>query len=103
MQVDKAGSVIQVEVRLFNTLSKYARDGARFCFNLPSRATVGDVLRRLDVPESEIFLLLHNGRNIMRGFGFNSGLERERVLANGDVLAFSGPVPFSRGYGSPVI
>jgi hypothetical protein len=57
----------------------------------------------LPVPESEVFLLLHNGRNIMRGFGFNSGIETEHWVNEGDVLAFSGPVPFSRGYGSAVV
>jgi hypothetical protein len=65
--------------------------------------TVGEVLNILPVPESEIFLLLHNGRNIIRGYGYNGGIEKEHILQHGDALAFSGPVPFSRGYGSPVV
>lgn len=90
-----------IEVRLFNSLSKYARP-PRFQLTLDN-PTVAGALQALRLPESEIFLLLHNGRNIMRGFGFNSGIETEHRLTDGDVLAFSGPVPFSRGYGAPVV
>ena len=64
---------------------------------------MADALRQLPVAESEIFLALHNGHNIMRGFGFRSGIECDRPLTDGDVLALSGPIPFSRGYGSPVV
>ncbi|MDH3671867.1 MAG: hypothetical protein OES46_11990 [Gammaproteobacteria bacterium] len=95
--------MIQVEVRLFNSLCKYGNGGNRFRFKLPKGTTVGAALRHIDVPEKEIFLLMHNGKNIMRGFGFESGIETERILKDGDILAFSGPVPFSRGYGSPVV
>ncbi|GMQ90167.1 MAG: hypothetical protein BMS9Abin10_0519 [Gammaproteobacteria bacterium] len=94
--------MIEVQVRLFNSLSRYGNGENRFCFRLPKGASVDQVLQRLDIPQSEIFLLMHNGRNIMRGFGPDSGIETEHVLADGDILAFSGPVPFSRGYGSPV-
>lgn len=96
-------TVISVEVRLFNAVGKYGNGRTRFSIELPPSATVGDALARVPVPEDEIFLLLHNGRNVMAGFGPSSGIERGHVLADGDVLAFSGPVPFSRGYGSPVI
>lgn len=95
--------MIQIEVRLFNSLTRYRRNGNPYHLELPHPATVADALRRIDVPEPEIFLLTHNGRNIMRGFGFNSGIETEHALADGDILSFSGPVPFSRGYGSPVV
>ncbi len=95
--------MIQVEVRLFNSLCKYGNATNRFRFKLPIDTTVGGVLKRINIPEKEIFLLMHNGKNIMRGFGFESGIETEHILRDGDILAFSGPVPFSRGYGSPVI
>jgi hypothetical protein len=94
--------MIQVEIRLFNSLCKYGNGANRFRFKLPKDTTVGGALKRIDVPEKEIFLLMHNGKNIMRGFGFESGVETEHILKDGDILAFSGPVPFSRGYGSPV-
>ncbi len=95
--------MMQIEIRLFNSLTRYRKNGNPYHLRLPPAATVGDALAHVDVPESEIFLLTHNGRNVMRGFGFNSGIEVEHRLADGDVLSFSGPIPFSRGYGSPVI
>jgi hypothetical protein len=95
--------MIEVQVRFYNSLTKYATGGARLSKQLADGATVADALDAIEVPEPEIFLLLHNGRNIMRGFGCNSGIETDQVLTDGDVLALSGPVPFSRGYGSPVI
>ena len=64
---------------------------------------MGDALQNIKVPINEIFLMTHNGRNIMRGFGCNSGIELDHELHDGDVLSLSGPIPFSRGYGSPVI
>ncbi len=94
---------MEIEIRLFNALTRYAGKRNPMRLELPSRSTVGDALRCLPVPEKEIFLLTHNGRNVMCGFGFGSGIETTRELADGDVLALSGAVPFSRGYGSPVI
>ena len=95
--------MIKLEIRLFNSLTRYAEKTNALALTLPEGATIGDALKRLPVPEEEIFLLTLNGRNVMRGFGFNSGIETEHELREGDVLSFSGPVPFSRGYGSPVI
>lgn len=95
--------MISVEIRLFNTVGKYGNGRTRFLLDLAPSATVGDALERVPVPEDEIYLLFHNGRNVMAGFGPSAGIERRHALADGDVLAFSGPVPFSRGYGSPVV
>lgn len=95
--------MINLQVRLFNSLARYAEEGNPVALSVPEGSTIGDVLQRLAVPEEEIFLLTLNGRNVMRGFGFSSGIETEHALRDGDVLSFSGPVPFSRGYGSPVI
>ena len=95
--------MIEIEIRLFNALARYAGKNNPMRLELPSRSTVGDVLQRLPVPEKEIFLLTHNGRNLMCGFGFGSGIETAHELEDGDVVALSGPIPFSRGYGSPVI
>jgi len=94
---------MEIEIRLFNALTRYAGKNNPMRLELPSHSTVGDVLRCLPVPEKEIFLLAHNGRNLMCGLGFGSGIEMTRELEDGDVLALSGPIPFSRGYGSPVI
>ncbi len=95
--------MLNVDVRLFNSLHRFAGNRPFFSLSLPAGARVSDALHQLPVPESEIFLALHNGHNIMCGFGLESGIEYDRRLTDGDVLAFSGPVPFSRGYGSPVV
>jgi hypothetical protein len=95
--------LIKLEVRLFNSLSRYAGASNPLALTLPEGSTIGDALTRLPVPVQEIFLLTLNGRNVMRGFGPEAGIETEHPLGEGDVLAASGPIPFSRGYGSPVI
>ncbi|HXH04667.1 MAG TPA: hypothetical protein VNN09_15300 [Candidatus Competibacteraceae bacterium] len=95
--------MVEIEVRFFNSLTQYNGGRVQRSLLLDGARTVGDALKRLPVPEGEIFLALHNGRNIMRGFGCGSGIETEHELRQGDVLALSGPVPFSRGYGAPVV
>ena len=89
--------MIEIEIRLFNSLQKYHLDRLR----LEAGCTVGDALRRLAIPDGEIYLTLLNGRNIMQSLG--GGIEREHPLKQGDILALSGPVPFSRAYGAPVV
>ena len=86
---------MEIEVRLFNSLRKY---GPRR-LELPADSRVGDALARLPVPLGEVHVALLNGRNIMAG----SSIELEHPLAPGDVLALSGPVPWSKGYGSAVV
>jgi len=88
---------ITIEVRLFNSLSRYGQGR----LELPAGSTVADALARLAVPGSAIFLSLLNGRNISRSLG--GGVEGDHRLRDGDCLALSGPVPFSRGYGAPVV
>ncbi len=89
--------MIEIEIRLFNSLQKYHLDRLR----LKGGSTVGDALRLLAIPDGEIYLTLLNGRNIMQSPG--GGIERQHRLQQGDVLALSGPVPFSRAYGAPVV
>ncbi len=95
--------MVEIEVRLFNSLARYAPGtGARFALRLPATATVADALARLDVPRERIFVLWLNGLNLKQGVGFDAAIEERRPLANGDVLALSGPVPYSTAYGTPV-
>ncbi len=89
--------MIEIEIRLFNSLQKYHLDRLR----LTGGSTVGDALRLLGIPDGEIYLTLLNGRNIMQSP--SGGIERQHRLQQGDVLALSGPVPFSRAYGAPVV
>jgi len=97
-----SGLVIEVEVRLFNSLSRFGGVGGfRRMLSLPAGSTVGDILRELSVPASEVFLALQNGRDITPSL--YSALNTEKALDDGDVIALSGPVPYSWAYGSPVV
>jgi len=86
---------VEIEVRLFNSLRRY---GPRK-LELPRESRVEDAVKRLAIPLPEIHVALLNGRNIMSG-GNIEGFHR---LEDGDVLALSGPVPWSKGYGSAVV
>lgn len=90
---------LAVEVRLFNSLARQRR--ARDRLTLPAGSTVGDVLRHCGVAASEVFLVLCNGRDVTESL--HTGPNLERALDDGDVVALSGPVPYSWGYGSPVV
>jgi molybdopterin converting factor small subunit len=95
---------ISVEVRLFNSLAGYAGDGG-LCRNLELQAgaTVGDVVQELRLPLKDIFLVLRNGRDLSPGLYEGGNVNLQTVLGDGDVVAFSGPVPYSYGYGAPVV
>jgi hypothetical protein len=91
----------RVEVRLFNSLTRHGKGEPRRHIDLPAGATVGDVARRFDIPHNDIYLVLVNGRDVSRTLGDPVNLDRE--LEDGDCVALSGPVPFSWGYGAPVV
>jgi hypothetical protein len=100
-----AGDVsITVEVRLFNSLTRHAGPaGPVDRLELPAGATVGDVVDRLRLPPADVFLVLRNGRDVSPGVYGGGSINREAVLDHGDILAFSGPVPYSFGFGAPVV
>ncbi len=86
---------MEIEVRLFNSLLKY---GPR-TLELAEGSRVSNAMECLKIPNDEIHVVLLNGRNIMD----DEGIDYEHVLNPGDVLALSGPVPWSKGYGSAVV
>ena len=86
---------MEIEVRLFNSLTKYGSGK----LEVPEGSRVADVLQNLKIPPEEIHLVLLNGRNL----GKVTDSEVQQPLGPGDVLALSGPVPWSRGYGSAVV
>jgi len=92
-----------ITVRLFNSVRRYA-NGSQGEFDLDIRAgeTVRDIAERLRIPIDEIFLVLVNGRDITPGL-VGAPVRETKTLEAGDVLAFSGAVPFSYGYGAPVV
>jgi hypothetical protein len=93
---------IEVEVRMFNSLSRFGgRDGHRRILSLSADSTIGDILDRLQTPPGEVFLALQNGRDVTPSP--YADLNTERTIDEGDVVALSGPVPYSWGYGSPVV
>ena len=94
---------ITIEVRCFNSLAKYAGcDGSRRKITLPAGAKVGELAAILGIPVKEIFLALVNGRDITKGL-VGATIAIEHSLSEGDIVAFSGAVPYSYGYGAPVV
>jgi hypothetical protein len=91
-----------VEVRLFNSLTRFSDDGLKpLKMGVPAGSSVGDVLRELKIPGDKIHLVLLNGRDITPSL--HTAVNENAVLNEGDVLGLSGPVPYSWGYGSPVV
>jgi len=96
-------ATVTVESRLFNSLTKYS--GTRSCretFTFPAGSTIRDVLELWGLPKDEVFLVLRNGRDVTPGL-VGADVNVETALEDGDVIAFSGPVPYSYGYGAPVV
>ena len=98
------GAIIRVEVRFFNSLAKFTRSET-FAekIEVAAGATVGDLIQRFKLPVPEIFLVLKNGRDITPGLYQGGVVNTRDVLEDGDTIAFSGPVPYSYGYGAPVV
>ena len=93
---------ITIEARLFNSLTKFSNGGGAFkTLSLPAGSTVGDLIRLLAIPTPEIFLVMRNGRDITPSL--YGGVNTQTVLNEDDVIAFSGPVPYSWGYGSAIV
>ena len=93
---------LRVEVRVFNSVAAASKlaSGAHH-IELPPGSTIADVIERLGIRLDKVFLVLRNGRDVtptLRG-----PLNVEEFLEDGDVIAFSGPVPYSAGYGAPVV
>lgn len=104
-----APGVIEVEVRFYNSLAAVGRthgagsNGARRFLTLPAGSTVTDAIRELNLPLRDIYVVFRNGHNLLRNRGHGIEIDTGHGLEHGDVLAFSGPVPFSWGYGAPVV
>jgi molybdopterin converting factor small subunit len=98
------GATIKVQVRLFNSMSRFTKSET-FAEDivLAAGATVGDIIERFKLPLKDIFLVLKNGRDITPGLYQGGVVRMNAVVDDGDVIAFSGPVPYSPGYGAPVV
>ena len=94
---------VRVEVRLFNSLVRFANgEGSHFAAALPAGTTLGELAARLAIPLDAIFLVLVNGRDVTPGL-VGAGIRAGHQIEDGDVVAFSGAVPYSYGYGAPVV
>lgn len=96
-----ADSTVQVELRFFNSLVRYNDGRLHELAEFRAGSTVGDVLRRYRIPAEAVHIVWINGRDITAGL--NAAVNTERALDEGDVVALSGPVPYSWGYGAPVL
>jgi hypothetical protein len=92
---------VEVEVCLFNSLRCYRTERDSFRIQLIPGSRVGDLVQRLGIPRSKIYVAFVNGRSVMADLG--KQIEEWVQLRDGDRVAFSGPVPFSRAYGAPVV
>ena len=93
---------VTVEVRLFNSLTRFSEDGIKpVVLEMAPGSSVGDVLRELKIPGDKVHLALLNGRDITSSL--YAAVNENAMLDEGDVLGLSGPVPYSWGYGSPVV
>jgi len=100
---NRAAAAIEIEVKLFNSLAAFGGGrGPRFCLTLGEGATVAEVLALLGVPLREVYLAFVNGHDVTPGL-VGAALRTGHELENGNVLALSGPVPYSFGYGIPVV
>ncbi|MEZ5899000.1 MAG: hypothetical protein R3D51_05855 [Hyphomicrobiaceae bacterium] len=98
------GQTIRIQVRLFNSLSRFTQNSNfREDLEVPATASIGDLISHFRLPISDIFLVLRNGRDITPGLYQGGVVNTEVGLNEGDVIAFSGPVPYSYGYGAPVV
>ncbi len=95
------GLEIEVEVRVFNSIQQKTGGNVSRAMTLPAGGTVGDILSRLKVNATDVFLVWCNGRDITRDL--NSGVNTDFAPEHGDIIAVSGAVPYSWGYGSPIV
>ena len=92
---------VNVEVRFFNSISRYRNGQGPFArTSFPAGSDVGDILKQYGIRPDEVFLIFVNGRDISKEL---NGVRTSYVLEEGDVVSLSGPVPYSWGYGAPVV
>lgn len=101
---NSGGATISIEVRLFNSLAKFTKSPTLAeKLEVSPETTIGDLIERYGLPLHDIFLVLRNGRDINAGLYQGGNVDRTAGVNEGDVIAFSGPVPYSPGYGAPVV
>ncbi len=96
------GVMVRVEVRLFNSLARHMGPGNNIrSMEFPAGSTIADIIEQLRIDRRDVFYVLRNGRDVSKRLGEPVNLDV--FLEDGDTIALSGPVPYSWGYGAPVM
>ncbi len=95
-------ATVTIEVRFFNKLYDPKTKRMKEQVELPAGSRIRDLVELLKLTREDIYLIMINGKDISPGrVGDPVNLVSE--LEDGDVVALSGPVPMSGGYGSAII
>ena len=99
---NSADTTITVEVRLFNSLAKFLpKEDKNPILAFQPGSTIEDILKQMGIPKSKVFLALCNGRDVTPDLG--GDINADYIFEEGDIIALSGPIPYSWGYGAPVV
>jgi len=92
---------IIVRAKMFNSIK--APDGGPRLRNITMNAgdTLNDLVTALGIDKKALFIVWANGRDVTKRLGAQINLDY--VMEDGDEIALSGPIPYSWGYGSPVV
>ena len=100
---NSGGVAIEVEVRMFNSIARYSGGNGKGAKpSLPAGITVGELADFPAIPRDRLFLVPVNGRDITPGL-VGDGIKATHMIEDGDVVAFSGALACSHGYGAPVV
>ena len=103
---NSADLTIDFVVKGFNSITPYvAKNGAPLPMTMKAGSTVRELVEQLGIPKDKIFLVFKNGRDVTKGIypANNPKCNFEVIIDEGDHISFSGPVPYSYGYGSAVV
>ena len=90
---------MRVEIRFFDSMRRHSGGKLTRLLELNDQPTVLDVIRCFRIPPEDVHLVFRNGRVI----GHSVDETEDTIIRQGDTIGLSGPVPYSRGYGSPVV
>ncbi len=100
---NRQGATVGVERRSFNSVARLAENGrARAAPSLPTGSTLGKRIGRLGIPAAAIHPIMVNRRDVTPG-RVGAPVNRDHETVDGDVVALSGPAPYSDRYGAPVV
>lgn len=93
--------VVTIRAKLFNSVIPPGSGPRLHDLTFKVGATLADLVQELNVDPAAIFIAWANGRDVTKRLGDSINLEY--ILTDGDEIALSGPIPYSWGYGSPVV